>query len=298
MKPGATRAPARLARIGAAFAVLLLCLPLVQIVRGYRWERQVAQPRTGPVSIPGDAATLGLTPFHTSAGNARIAGWFVRPRGGGTIVMCHGNSADRTSLLNEARALLAAGHGIVLFDWPGHGESTGVMELGEPAQLALQAVLNATMKLPGVDSSRVGLFAFSFGGVTATRGAARDTRVRSLVLVATPLDLETPVDQRIGTRLRLQGGLLFWRVQGSPLGALSIAGVAPLLAPRPVLVIAGEADPVVPPAQAALLASLIGRSVELLLLPGAEHGNYFLLHPEYGAHIAAFFTRTLGQSPV
>ena len=268
---------------------------VAQLLRGYREEMEVFHPPVGTVPLPGDAAALGLAPFRVAAGTEEIAGWFVAPRGGGTVVLCHGNSATRTSLLREARALISAGHGVVLFDFPGHGESTGAVDLGESSQRALRAVLDSTATMSGVDPDRIGVFAFSFGGVIATPVVAKDAHVRAIALVATPVDLTALRNRQIGARLRAQGGFWFWESHESALGPLSIKSVAARLAPRPVFVIGGLADPVVSADDARLLQTLVGPSAELWLVPDAGHGDYTLLHPEYGTRLAEFFTRTLAE---
>ncbi len=267
--------------------------------RAYLGERSVLNPAVGRVPLPADSLALGLTALTVSNGAEQLAVWYAPRTTGGTIVLCSGTNSNRASLLNEARALISGGHGVVLFDWPGHGESSGGVELGEPARRALRALLDEVLSgdppFRDVDPLRVGVFAFSFGGVTAVPVVARDTRIRSLVVVAAPLDPweQTQFALRGSGWFGVQGGLWFWSRRGEHFEDQRLAPVAGLLAPRPVLVIAGDQDRVVDPADAAALVRLVGPSAALWRIEGAGHGGYAEEAPDYGTRLARFYERTL-----
>jgi len=266
-----------------------------QVVRAYQIERSSLSPPVGTVLLPSDAATLGLQPIVIPNGDDRIGAWYARPHGGGTVVLCTGTNATRASLLAEARALIAGGHGVVLFDWPGHGESSGAVEWGDPARRALRAVLLATSQLPGADSTRIGVFAFSFGGVTAVPEVAHTSNVRALAIVATPLDPWEQIRYEYagGGSFAIEGARLFWRRRGEDFVRLRVAPEAIGLGARPVLVVTGVDDHTVDPADAARLVDIIGPSAQLWRIQGAGHGGYASVTPKYGPRLAAFFTRTL-----
>src|SRR5437868_1998638 len=59
----------------------------------------------------------------TTRDGLRLAGWFVPPRNGATVVLVHGLGQGRQGLLPEAGVLLEAGYGVLLFDLRAHGES-------------------------------------------------------------------------------------------------------------------------------------------------------------------------------
>jgi pimeloyl-ACP methyl ester carboxylesterase len=293
-----TRLHAKSTRLVLLFGVvgaLAIMRAAWHFVCGYRSEGYALSPPVGPVPLPTDAPMLGLQPIVVANGGERIGAWYARPQGGGTVVLCTGTSATRASLLVEARSLIAGGHGVVLFDWPGHGESTGAVEWGDPARRALRAVLLATSQLPGVDSTRIGVFAFSFGGGAAVPEVAHTPSVRALVVVATPLDpWEQLRYEHAGSGwFAVEGARLFWRRRGDDLMRLRIAPEAIGLGARPVLVITGVDDHTVDPADAARLVEIIGPSAQLWRIQGAGHGGYASVTPEYGPRLAAFFTRTL-----
>lgn len=268
---------------------------VVPFVRAYRNERRVLHPPVGPVRLADADARLGLQSLAIMEGETRIAVWYAPPRQGGTVILVGGTGSTRSTLLPEAWALIRAGHGVVLFDWPGHGESTGKVDLGAGAQRALQAVLDTTATLRGTVATRIGLCAFSLGGVSAVTVALRDSRVRALLLAGTPIDAAAQLGyeyQRQGP-IALAGARWFWRQHGDPLPALRLDPAAAGLAPRAVLVIAGARDDVVDPADALRFAELIGASAETWRIAGAGHGDYEAAAPEYPERLGAFFTRTL-----
>ncbi len=278
--------------------LLLVAWPALQLSRGYRAERHTLVPRHGPVEMPADVRALGFVVHRIPTQAGVIAGWFVPPKGGATIILCHGSSADRSSLLVEARALVAAGHGVWMFDWPGHGESIGRVDFGAGSRAALHAIVDTVARWPGVDASRLGLYAFSMGGVVAVPVAAEEQRLRAMVFVSSPVDLEQQMAfEYAGVgRLRAMGAALFWQMEGVSLAALNIKSAAARLGPRPVLVVAGDADRTVPPSDGAVLTEAIGPTASLWTIPGALHGGYGAADPAYAGRVAAFFTQWLGPS--
>jgi fermentation-respiration switch protein FrsA (DUF1100 family) len=66
------------------------------------------------------------------------------------------------------------------------------------------------------------------------------------------------------------------------------------IAPRAVLIIGGELDPLAPAFMAQQLFSVAGPPKELWLVPRAHHGDFAqIAGPEYRNRLASFFDRTL-----
>src|SRR5207253_3221554 len=83
------------------------------------------------------------------------------------------------------------------------------------------------------------------------------------------------------------------------LGGYRVRDVEPLrevglIAPRPLLLIHGEADSVTDPRDSRVLFDAAGEPKELWVTPGVEHcGTYFIDRAYYCARIATFFRQAL-----
>jgi pimeloyl-ACP methyl ester carboxylesterase len=276
-------------------SLLLAAYPALKVTRGYRAERRVLYPTRVPVPLPSDASVLGLRARRIATPAGAVSGWFAPATTGGTIILCHGSNADRSSVLTEARALIAAGHGVWLFDWPGHGESEGTVDFGESGRAALRAVVDTVAAWPDVNPARLGLFTFSLGGVIGIPVAADDRRLKALVFVGSPVDLEaqTAYEYADAGRLAATGAIWFWRLNSTSLAGLNTAPPAARIGGRPVLVIAGGADRTVPPSDGTALAKAIGATATLWVVPGAAHGGYQAADATYATRVADFFSGAL-----
>ncbi len=116
------------------------------------------------------------------------AAWLYAPAGGGPhpiVVMAHGFSATRDQRLDAyAERFLAAGLGVLLFDYRHFGASGG-----EPRQLLdirrqhadYRAAIAYARSLPWVDRARVALFGSSFSGGHVIALAAADPTIAAIV---------------------------------------------------------------------------------------------------------------------
>src|SRR5436190_68878 len=100
--------------VAILFAVAIV--PVAGIAgRSYHFERlNFVSSAPAPALNQPDAAgipDLEAIVFSRSDGT-RLAGWFVAPHNGATIILLHGTNADRASLLWEIRALANAQFGV------------------------------------------------------------------------------------------------------------------------------------------------------------------------------------------
>lgn len=97
---------------------------------------------------------------------ARLAGWIVPgQKGQGVVLVLHGYSVHRNILLKRARFLHQAGYTVMLFDFQGHGQSSG-----EFATFGYREYYNvvAAMKLlrERFPAEKIGIVATSMGAVS------------------------------------------------------------------------------------------------------------------------------------
>jgi dipeptidyl aminopeptidase/acylaminoacyl peptidase len=295
-----TKHPARPAVI-AVVAVILIGFgwELRRGVLAYRAESATFYPPRGPVAMPPDSAELGLVRVSfPSRDGTSISGWYVPSRDSTAILLAHGTDATRASLLAEARILASAGHGVLLFDFPGHGESGGEVRFGPPATAAVEGAMDFLSARPGVDPARIGAVGFSDGGVAVADAAVVDPRIHATALVATPADADrqTRAEYRRFGPIAVYSALLAYRRRGVKLDSLRpIADVA-LISPRPLAIFGGEEDGVVPADEARDLFAASRPPHELHLVAHGNHGEYAAKDAAYGTDLQRFFATALKQS--
>ncbi len=110
------------------------------------------------------------------------------------VVCCQGFSLTKEVWLGEhAEAFNRAGYATLNIDYRYFGESAGAPRCRLVPQAQVEDVRNALTFLetvPEIDSRRIGVFGVSLGASVAAAVAGRDARVRALVAVAGPGDLE------------------------------------------------------------------------------------------------------------
>lgn len=218
-----------------------------------------------------------------------LRGYLVRPevkpdRSYGLLLLCHGfpagpKGAARTGQTYPQLADHLAGEtgwAVLSFNFRGTGESDGDFSLGGWMD-DLRAVIDHAMGLSQV--SGVWLAGFSTGGSLALCGAAEDGRVRGVAALGAPAEFShwaADPDRFLAEA----GDLGVVRSAGFPedrgawvreleeLRPLALVGKVP---PRPLLIIHGGDDAVVPVMEARALDDAADGRGELRVLSGAGH---------------------------
>jgi uncharacterized protein len=281
-------------RIGRLVAVFL---PLTIAATAARKEFQsdFAPTRSVPVRTEALAAAhFEAVSFETQG--ITLRGWFVPSSNGAAVLLVHGTDADRTQLAREAGLLARHGYGALLFDWPGHGESDGAVTWDENERTALSAALDYVSRAPGIDPERIGLLAFSMGGMIAIQVAARDHRVAALVVEGAFADAADQIRHQFRHWSILSQWPALWtaRFRGLKPDEQRPQDVIADIAPRPVFVIAGTADEIVLPAQTRALFDAAHEPKYWWLISGATHGRYAdAAGPAYDDKIIGFYDDAL-----
>jgi dipeptidyl aminopeptidase/acylaminoacyl peptidase len=277
------------------FSAAAVAVPCCVVAgHAYLTERRAFRPhRHAPAKSLRDFDMRGgvLASFPSRSGE-RLHGYYAPPRRGGAVVLAHGCCGERSDLFSDARILAAAGFGVLVFDFPGHGESEGAVSWDEGAREALRGALDWLAEQPGVDGGRLGAFGFSMGGYTVAQVAASDARLRAVALAGTPHDAaeHTRWEYRRGGRLRQLPALLAARASGLRFDELVPERVVGRVAPRSLLVITGSEDRDVPPWMAERLYRAASEPKRLLVVEGASHGGYFDASGEpYARELRDFF---------
>lgn len=138
-----------------------------------------------PITIRSEEIDLAATLHYPTNEKESAAPGFERWP---LIIICHGFIGNRIGVdrlfVKAAREFSSKGFLVLRFDYGGCGESTGDYGAGGLNAMIDQtrSVLDYAAGLDFVDHSRVILLGHSLGGATALLTAAKDSRVKTLVL--------------------------------------------------------------------------------------------------------------------
>jgi putative redox protein len=200
------------------------------------------------------------------------------------LVLCHGFPSGPRGAANSAetypdladRLAADAGWTVLSFNLRGTGDSEGDFSLGGWLT-DLRTAIDHLLTVEGVDG--VWLAGFSTGGALAICAAAEDERVAGVATMAAPSDFDTWADdpERFLAYAREVGVIrsadfppdpVKWATELRETRASSAAGKIP---PRPLLIVHGSEDDIVPVVDARQLADAADGEVELRVLTGAGH---------------------------
>jgi dipeptidyl aminopeptidase/acylaminoacyl peptidase len=291
-----------------AIAALLPTLAAITAVYSVVRARRAALATIAPMkhAIAPAARAEALADFsdlrdislRTSDG-LTLHGWFSPGRSRAAIVFVHGGGGDRTTLVPEARALARHGYGFVLYDARACGESDGDRTTwGDRERRDLTAALDFVTTQSEIDANRVGVVGVSVGATAAALVAAKDTRVRAVVVspVWTSFDEEMSIKTGRPKWLTLRWSLGALRDAGVDTGALDPIDHVREIAPRPIFFIAGEHDADTPVSVMQRTFDAASEPKRFWVVPNAGHGHYCEAAPsEYESRVAAFFDDALAR---
>ena len=201
------------------------------------------------------------------------------------LCICHGIPAAPPDPNDRGYALLAerfcrAGFVTLIFNFRGTGKSQGNLDLLGWSR-DLRAALDLLCKVNEVDEARLCLLGFSGGAAVSLYSAAHDPRVSLVVTCACPADFhslhqrQTPLEAV--QRFRQIGAI---RNKDFPPSIeewqKGFETITPLnwvdkISPRPLLLVHGDADELIPLEHARRLYQKAKEPKELKVVPGAQH---------------------------
>jgi putative redox protein len=225
--------------------------------------------------------------FPLEADGLRLSAHLGRPAGSGArvgLVLCHGFPAGPRGAAGSGHTYpqfadrLAAelGWPVLTFNFRGTGASAGNFSL-EGWLRDLRAAIDALRGVDGVGS--VWLAGFGVGGSLAICATGEDEQIEGVAAFAAPSGfVDWAADPERFLAHARQIGVIrtagfpenprAWTRELSEIRPLALMGKIP---PRPVLLVHGEEDAVVPPSDVRELADAAEGMVDLRLLGGAGH---------------------------
>jgi len=263
---------------------------------------RLTRPTNHPLSIDPRRVSADAEAWSTRTyDGVTLRGWFLPTESRRhLIVLVHGMWSSWLEMAALGRDLHNRGFDVLLFDLRGHGQSDpSRLYLGRRERADIRAVMSWA-KQKGFSDDRIGWLGYSMGGSTVLMEAARNPGIHTVVLDSPYGDLP----QLLKKQLSVHSGLPDWFNPGILLAARWIYGVrtddlvpiraAQFWGARPLLLIHGESDTIVPVSQARALAEAAGSACLTMTLPGVEHVQAYTQDPEqYVATVGAFFTDNL-----
>jgi hypothetical protein len=281
-------------------AVLLGLLGLLSLL----WitgcmERLFYHPTRGSTPAPSEVPGAESVWFN-SADGTRLHGWWLPAARKGdhsddpapTILHVHGNAGNIVDHRFFTEHLPPAGFNVFLFDYRGYGQSEGSAWKRGPLIADADAALDVVLARPEVDPRRIGVYGQSLGGAIALNVMAARPEIHCAVI---------------------ESGFTSWReiaanvVGGDPPNFLA-RGLAGLLISdsdrpidaivtinRPVLLLHGDADGIIPVSHSRRLRTAGAENVELIELSGGEHNSLRWSHPEIDRIEIEFLRRSFAE---
>lgn len=253
-------------------------------------ESMAYYPSRGAFTTPAGYEDVWIT----TEDGVRLHAWFMPARGlapgeqAPAILHAHGNAGNVSFHDSFSDFLTAHGFHVLLFDYRGYGRSDSARPLRRAALAKdTRAALAHLFERPDVDPDRVGVLGVSLGAVFALDAAAADERVRAVV----SLSAFSGWRAIAGDVLPVLGPMLM------PPG-LDPADSAARLGDRPLLIMHGERDEIIPVRHAGLIytaAQQAGVPAQLWTHPQGDHNSFLQSIPEARDRLEQFFREALTQ---
>ena len=243
-----------------------------------------------------------------------LKGWYIpgaAPKGGqahGTIIYCHGHNRTRIEMLPEAHFAHSLGYNGLVFDLRHQGQSGGqISSVGYWERLDAEAAVRYALAQEKA-ARPVIAWGVSMGAAAALMAAADTRDVAAVISDSTFLNFPDVVKHHYYLARSIIRRRWWWF---PPLPSFPIADeviywsawrdhfrpsdfdlekVVERINPRPILFIAVEADPRMPPSIARTLYSVASSpQKQIVVLPGNRHGEGFnLANQQYEEAVMQF----------
>lgn len=250
-----------------------------------------------PPRPPGLPATESV--WFTSADGTRLHGWFIPAAGSGpeadrpapTVLHFHGNAGNVESHVFFTEHLPPAGFNVFIFDYRGYGRSEGAPRRRSQLIADGDAALDALLARPDVDPARIGMYGQSLGGSIGINVMARRREIRAAVLESSFASWREVAANAVG---------------GDPPGLLGRMLATVLIKDdhrpdealasidRPVLLVHGTADTIVPVSHSRRMAGA-APDAEFVEISGGHHNTLRETNPEVDELMIGFLRKYLAS---
>jgi alpha-beta hydrolase superfamily lysophospholipase len=239
----------------------------------------------------------------TAADGVVLRGWKVRAAHptGDWVLLLHGRSQNRLSMVKYAEFLLGSGHSVLMMDARAHGESGGtIATYGHLERYDERSIVDALTAAE--HPQHIFAIGESMGAAVALQAAAIDSRIDGVVAEGAFRNLHEVFFDYAGLRMSAFLGKTFFR----PAAMLAVhetehqvgfrldevSPEASVAARRfPVLLISGLSDHNIPKRHAEAIFLAASGPKELWLVPKARHQKAMQTAPEeFQSRVLRFFS--------
>jgi len=224
--------------------------------------------------------------------DVKISAWYTPSQNGSIILIAHGYGDKRAE---DFHVLFAShGYGVLAWDFRAHGESEGdFCSLGYYEVLDAKAALDFALAQPGVE--HVGAWGGSMGAVTMIRATAQYPQIEALVADSPFATLEDEMDLRVPfPAMRSLIRFFAERESGLTLDLVRPVDDIARISPRPVFIIQGMGDGMVPLDSAQRLYDAAGEPRQLWVENEVPHLNMYAFYKtRYTKRVIKFFDEYL-----
>lgn len=221
-----------------------------------------------------------------------LAAWYTSSENGALILVAHGHGDIRS--LDQYVMFAQNGYGVLAWDFRAHGESGGnISTLGYLEALDVEAALEYALRQEGV--KHIGAWGGSMGGVAVLEAASRRVEIEAVVVDSAFSTLEDELRLAVSSKVFLPFIRFFAeRETGLDMELLRPVDRIGELSHRPVMIIQGEADHVIPADSAQRLYDAAGDPRYLWTETGVSHVGMYSAYPEkYEERVIGFFDEYL-----
>jgi len=221
-----------------------------------------------------------------------LRGWKVRAAhpNGNWVLLLHGRSQNRLSMMGYARFLLSSGYSVVMMDARAHGESGGLISTyGHVERYDVKAVMDALTANQTVDHAYA--LGESMGAAVALQAAAVDPRIEGVIAEGAFRNLHEVMFDYAGLRWSAFLGKTIFRPaamlavhEAEHQGGFDFDEVSPETSVSerkfPVMLISGLSDHNIPKRHAQAIYTAAAGPKQLWLVPRAHHQGALRAAPE------------------
>jgi fermentation-respiration switch protein FrsA (DUF1100 family) len=239
--------------------------------------------------------------IHSSTGITLTGRFFPGPRRA-LIVLASGYGDTQDQMLPFADFLHRAGFSTLTYNTRARDTSGGeYVTLGVYEQKDMISVVNYAIARKDVDPHRIAVLGISMGGSTAILAAAHDSSIRAVIDDCGFSDAPSVIAASFEHFIHLPAfpfaPITVWIA--SERAGIDVNGVRPMdligrISPRPILIIHGLADYIVPVENSRRNFAAAREPKQLWLVPGAGHGKaHTVAKAEYERRVIQFFNSAL-----